>query len=237
MQESKATPHPNPPPQGGRGLGLLWEDIKTVRRRDPAAKSLLEVLLCYSGLHAVWNHRLAHGLHQCGFVLTARSRFCTGVEIHPAAKIGRRVFIDHGMGVVVGETAEIGDGVTLFHGVTLGGTGKQQGKRHPTLEDNVVVGAGAKILGNITIGKNSLVGANSVVLKNTPPESTVVGNPARVVGEAGKAYEGIASATDNVSQMLAALQSDIQSTRRALCELQQLEEQAVSAEDNPGAGI
>ena len=220
----------------------LTEDIRTIQKRDPAAKSMLEILLCYPGLHALWVHRVSHALQGIGLSLTARllsqfARFCTGIEIHPGAEIGRRLFIDHGMGVVIGETAIIGDGVTLFHGVTLGGTGKEQGRRHPTLENNVVIGAGAKVLGNITIGKNSLVGANSVVLKDTPPDSTVVGNPARVVGSGGRNYAGIASASDNVAQMVAALEQDFQSTRKALGELQQLEIQAIPAEDNQGAGI
>lgn len=223
-------------------LELLKEDIKTIRRRDPAAKSTLEVVLCYPGLHAIWLHRVAHKLYRCDLPLVARllsqlGRFATGIEIHPGAKIGRRLFIDHGMGVVVGETAEIGDGVTIFHGVTLGGTGKEQGKRHPTIEDNVVIGAGAKVLGNITIGKTSLVGANSVVLKDAPPDSTVVGNPARVVAEAGRNYTGIASANENLAQLMAALEENVQTTRKALCELQQLEVQTVSVEDNVGAGI
>lgn len=211
-------------------------------KRDPAAKSALEVVLCYPGVHALWIHRVAHYCHARGAGLLARmlsqyGRLLTGIEIHPGAQIGRRVFIDHGMGVVVGETAIVGDGVTLFHGVTLGGTGKECGKRHPTVEDNVVIGAGAKVLGNITIGKSSLVGANSVVLKDTPPNSTVVGNPARVVGEGGRSYTGIASANDTMAQMIASLEQDIQSTRRALCDLQQLEAQAVPPEQNTGAGI
>ncbi len=164
----------------------LQEDIQAVFDRDPAARSALEVLLTYPGIHAVLLHRAAHKLWQRKLKGTARgvsmfNRFLTGIEIHPAAKIGRRLFIDHGMGVVIGETAEIGDDVTLYHGVTLGGTTWQKGKRHPTLEDGVVVGAGAKVLGPFTVGKNAKIGSNAVVTKAVPSEVTVVGNPARFI--------------------------------------------------------
>jgi serine O-acetyltransferase len=167
-------------------LAQIQEDIQTVMERDPAAKSRLEVLLCYPGLHAVWSHRVAQGLWQMGLRLPARmlsqvARFWTGIEIHPAAQLGRRLFIDHGMGVVIGETAVVGEDVTLYQGVTLGGTGKEKGKRHPTLENDVVVGSGAKILGNILIGEGAQIGASSVVLKSVPKEATVVGVPGRVV--------------------------------------------------------
>jgi serine O-acetyltransferase len=163
----------------------LREHIRTIQREDPAAKSGLEVLLCYPGLHAVALHRLSHGLYRAKWFVAARvvsqlARFLTGIEIHPGAKIGRRLFIDHGMGVVIGETAELGDGVLLYQGVTLGGTGNECGKRHPTLGDNVVVGAGAKVLGNIVLGDNVRVGASSVVVHSVPPNSTVVGIPARI---------------------------------------------------------
>ena len=155
------------------------EDIATIFENDPAARSILEVVLTYSGLHATWSHRIAHWFFKRRFYFIARvisqiSRFFTGIEIHPGAKIGRRFFIDHGMGVVIGETCEIGNNVTLYQGVTLGGTGKEKGKRHPTLEDNVLVATGAKVLGSITIGENSKVGAGSVVLKDVPPNATVV---------------------------------------------------------------
>ncbi len=158
------------------------EDIETARRRDPAARSSMEIALAYSGLHALWAHRLAHFLwqHQARVsarVLSQLARFFTGVEIHPGARIGRRFFIDHGMGVVIGETAEIGDDVTLYHGVTLGGISLNRGKRHPVLGDRVTVGAGAKILGNITIGSGSKVGANAVVVWSVPENSVVVGFP------------------------------------------------------------
>ncbi|EQB95850.1 serine acetyltransferase, partial [Geobacillus sp. A8] len=150
------------------------------------ARSYLEVILTYSGLHAIWAHRIAHALYKRKFYFLARlisqiSRFFTGIEIHPGAKIGRRFFIDHGMGVVIGETCEIGDNVTVYQGVTLGGTGKEKGKRHPTIKDNCLIAAGAKVLGSITIGENSKIGAGSVVLKDVPPNSTVVGIPGRVV--------------------------------------------------------
>ncbi|BDG45526.1 MULTISPECIES: serine O-acetyltransferase [Parageobacillus] len=164
----------------------LKEDIEVVFEQDPAARSYLEVILTYSGLHAIWAHRIAHALYKRKFYFLARlisqiSRFFTGIEIHPGAKIGRRFFIDHGMGVVIGETCEIGDNVTVYQGVTLGGTGKEKGKRHPTIKDNCLIAAGAKVLGSITIGENSKIGAGSVVLKDVPPNSTVVGIPGRVV--------------------------------------------------------
>ena len=169
---------------------LLKEDIEVVFEQDPAARSYLEVILTYSGLHAIWSHRLAHGLYKRKFFFLARvisqiSRFFTGIEIHPGAKIGRRFFIDHGMGVVIGETCEIGNNVTVFQGVTLGGTGKEKGKRHPTIHDNALIATGAKVLGSITIGENSKVGAGSVVLKDVPPHSTVVGIPGKVVIQDG----------------------------------------------------
>jgi serine O-acetyltransferase len=162
------------------------EDLRSVLERDPAAQSRLQVALLYSGLHAIWAYRLAHRMHARGFVFLARAlaqkaRFFTGVEIHPGARIGRRFFIDHGMGIIIGETAVVGDDVLLYQGVTLGGTGNESGKRHPTLGDRVVVGAGAKILGNITIGADTRIGANSVVLHNVPAHSTVVGIPGKVV--------------------------------------------------------
>ncbi|WP_153125806.1 serine O-acetyltransferase [Peribacillus tepidiphilus] len=165
---------------------VLKEDVEVVFEQDPAARSYLEVILTYSGLHAIWAHRLAHALYKRKLFFLARvisqiSRFFTGIEIHPGAKIGRRFFIDHGMGVVIGETCEIGDNVTVFQGVTLGGTGKEKGKRHPTIKDNVLIATGAKVLGSITIGENSKIGAGSVVLKEVPPNSTVVGIPGKVV--------------------------------------------------------
>ena len=164
----------------------LKEDIEVVFEQDPAARSHIEVILTYSGLHAIWAHRLAHRFYKRKFYFIARvisqvSRFFTGIEIHPGAKIGRRFFIDHGMGVVIGETCEIGDNVTVYQGVTLGGTGKEKGKRHPTIEDNALIATGAKVLGSITVGENAKIGAGSVVLKDVPSDSTVVGIPGRVV--------------------------------------------------------
>ena len=174
-------------------LGIR-EQIETVFRRDPAARSVLEIVLCYPGFHAVLLHRVAHRLYGGGWYTLARvvsqiSRTLTGIEIHPGATIGRRFFIDHGMGVVIGETAEIGDDVLLYQGVTLGGTGKDTGKRHPTLGDGVVVDTGAKILGNIRIGEHVKVGAGSVVVHPVPPHSTVVGVPGRVVKDPESPWE------------------------------------------------
>jgi len=167
-------------------FATIREQLDTIFREDPAAKSVLEIIICYPGFHAILLHRLAHGFYQRGFTLLARmisqvSRALTGIEIHPGAQIGRRFFIDHGMGVVIGETAEVGDDVLLYQGVTLGGTGKERGKRHPTLGNNVVVGTGAKVLGNIRIGNCVKVGAGSVVIRPVPDFSTVVGVPGRVV--------------------------------------------------------
>ena len=172
-------------------FGRIKKDVRAIFKRDPAAKSTLEILLCYPGLHAIWFHRLAHPLYKRGWVLLPRlisniSRFLTGIEIHPGAKLGEGLFIDHGTGVVIGETAEIGDNVTLYQGVTLGGTGKEKGKRHPTIGNNVVVATGAKVLGSFTVGDNSKIGAGSVVLHAVPPNSTVVGIPGQVVVKDGK---------------------------------------------------
>jgi serine O-acetyltransferase len=172
-------------------LASVREDMRSVFERDPAATSVIAVLLCYPGLHAVWAHRPIHWLWCKNFKILARYlsqvvRFFTGIEIHPGAKIGRRLFIDHGMGVVIGETAIVGDDVTIYQGVTLGGTGKEKGKRHPTLRDGVFVGNNANVLGNIVIGENSRVGAGSVVLRDVPPNSTVVGVPAHVVYRDGQ---------------------------------------------------
>ncbi|WP_046176530.1 serine O-acetyltransferase [Domibacillus indicus] len=172
-------------------LRVLKQDIDTIFEQDPAARSYLEVILTYSGLHAIWSHRLAHGFYKRKFYFIARvisqiSRFFTGIEIHPGARIGRGLFIDHGMGVVIGETCEIGDNVTLYQGVTLGGTGKEKGKRHPTILDGALIATGAKVLGSITVGECARIGAGSVVLKDVPPNSTVVGIPGRIVIQNGK---------------------------------------------------
>ncbi len=173
----------------------MFDDIKAIFERDPAARSIWEVLL-YPGLHAIFWHRIAHFLYKHKFYFLARLisqivRFFTGIEIHPGAEIGKGFFIDHGMGVVIGETTKIGDNVTLFQGVTLGGTGKERGKRHPTIGNNVIIAAGAKVLGNITIGDNVKIGAGSVVIRDVPPNSTVVGVPGRIVKHKGKRVPGI----------------------------------------------
>lgn len=172
-----------------RGISKVHEDIKVIYDNDPAAKNLLEVILCYPGLHALIAYRFAHRLYKWNVPLLPRiisyiTRIITGIEIHPGAKIGRRFFIDHGEGVVIGETTVVGDDVLIYQQVTLGGTGKESGKRHPTLGNNVIVGAGAKVLGNITISDNVRIGAGSVVIDNVPADSTVVGIPGRVVHRA-----------------------------------------------------
>ncbi len=178
-------------------LERLKEDIQCVFERDPAARNTFEVLTCYPGLHALLHYRMNHFLWNLGLKWVARfmsiaSRWLTGVEIHPNARIGRRFFIDHGMGVVVGETAVIGDDCTLYHGVTLGGTSWKKGKRHPTLEDNVVVGAGAKVLGPVVISQGTRIGSNAVVVKDVPQHSTVVGVPGRIVEEVKNKQKAIA---------------------------------------------
>ena len=173
-------------------LSIIFRDeINSYFDRDPAATCFLEVLLTYSGLHALMMHRVAHRLARWRIPFLPRlysqiARHITGIEIHPGAVIGKRLFIDHGMGVVIGETSIIGDDVTMYQGVTLGGTGKEKGKRHPNIGNNVVIGTGAKILGNITVGDNSYIGANAVVLKDVPPNSTVVGVPGRITKQSGK---------------------------------------------------
>ncbi len=171
------------------------DDLNSALQRDPAARSHLEIALLYPGLHAIWIHRISHWLWSRGLKLAARwlsqlARGLTGIEIHPGAKIGQRVFIDHGMGVVIGETAEVGDDVTLYHGVTLGGTSLNKGKRHPTIGDRVTIGAGAKVLGNITIGADSRIGANAVVVKSVPENAVVVGVPGQIVKRAQPHHAG-----------------------------------------------
>jgi serine O-acetyltransferase len=208
-------------------LSLIREDVANVVEHDPAAKSTLEVFLCYSGLHAVWFYRMNHWLWNHGLFLLARilsqaARFLTGIEIHPAAKIGRRLFIDHGHGVVIGETAIVGDDVTLYQGVTLGGTGKEHGKRHPTIEDNVVVGGGAKILGNIIVGKNCRIGAGSVVLRNVPENSTVVGVPGHIIFREGKrvVITDPKQINDPLSEALAAVATEVNKLRERVQQLE-----------------
>jgi serine O-acetyltransferase len=197
-------------------LSLIHEDVANVLEHDPAAKSRLEIYLCYSGLHAVWFYRANHWLWNHNFFLLGRclsqvARFLTGIEIHPGAHIGHRLFIDHGLGVVIGETAVVGDDVLLYQGVTLGGTGKDHGKRHPTLLDHVVVGSGAKILGNITIGRNCRIGAGSVVLRDVPDDSTVVGVPGHVIFRGGKrvVITDPKQINDPLSEALAAVASEV----------------------------
>ncbi len=208
-------------------FSLMREDVANVIEHDPAAKSSLEVVLCYSGLHAVWFYRMNHWLWNHGLVLAARwlsqvARLLTGIEIHPGARIGRRVFIDHGMGVVIGETTIVGDDVTLYQGVTLGGTGKEHGKRHPTIEDSVVVGGGAKILGNIVVGKNSRIGAGSVVLRNVPDNSTVVGVPGHIIFREGKrvVITDPKQINDPLSEALASVASEVSKLRERVQRLE-----------------
>ena len=208
-------------------VALIREDVATVLERDPAAKSSLEVYLCYSGLHAVWFHRINHWLWNHRFFLLARwlsqvARFLTGIEIHPGAKIGRRLFIDHGLGVVIGETAIVGDDVTLYQGVTLGGTGKEHGKRHPTIEDNVVIGGGAKVLGNIIVGRNCRIGAGSVVLRNVPEHSTVVGVPGHIIFRNGErvVITDPKLINDPLSEALAAVATEVNKLRERVQRLE-----------------
>jgi serine O-acetyltransferase len=201
-------------------ISAIREDMATVLERDPAAKSRLEILLCYAGLHAIWFHRINHWFWNHHLYLLARwlsqvVRFFTGIEIHPGAQLGRRLFIDHGMGVVIGETATVGNDVTLYQGVTLGGTGKEHGKRHPTIGDNVVVGGGAKILGNITVGNNCRVGAGSVVTRDVPENSTVVGVPGHIIFRNGQrvVITDPKQINDPLSEALAALAGEVNKLR------------------------
>ncbi len=208
----------------------LRQDFKACFERDPAALSSLEVLLAYPGFHSIILHRVAHSLHGWGFKLISRlishfNRFVTGIEIHPGAEIGSGFFVDHGMGVVIGETSVIGDDVTLFQGVTLGGTGKTRKKRHPTLEDNVVVGAGAKVLGDITIGEGSRIGSGSVVVNPVPENSTVVGIPGRVVKREGEKIATVSldhtDLPDPVVESVHTLQERIDELQHELLQLEE----------------
>ena len=217
-------------------LALIREDINTVVELDPAARSRLEVLLCYAGLHAVWSYRITHWFWSHGFFLTGRwmsqvVRFGTGIEIHPGAEIGRRLFIDHGSGVVIGETAVVGNDVTLYQGVTLGGTGKERGKRHPTIEDDVVIGDGAKVLGNITVGRNCRIGAGSVVLRSVPENSTVVGVPGHIIFRDGErvVITDPKQINDPLSEALAAVATEVSKLRERVQQL----EGAGSAQQEP----
>lgn len=212
----------------------MWKkmkhDIDVVFENDPAARSVFEVIFTYSGLHAVWAHRIAHAFYKRKWYTVARiisqiSRFFTGIEIHPGAKIGKGLFIDHGMGVVIGETCEIGDNVVLYQGVTLGGTGKEKGKRHPTIGNNVVIGSGAKVLGSFKIGDDSYVGANSVVLKEVPPNSTVVGIPAKIVRQNGKRLERLDHRVDidPTIELVRQMQQEIQALKEEIQRLKNKE--------------
>jgi serine O-acetyltransferase len=215
-------------------LTEMRQDVRTVLERDPAARSALEVVLCYPGVHAIWAHRVSHALWGAGWTTTARllshlSRFLTGIEIHPAAKLGSGLFIDHGMGIVIGETAEVGQNVSLLQGVTLGGTSNKREKRHPTLGDHVMVGAGAKILGGFTIGAGSRIGAGSVVVREVPENSVVVGVPGRVTFRDGARVAGIdlnqtdlpdplARTLEQMVDRIHALEEEIESLKKALKE-------------------
>jgi serine O-acetyltransferase len=205
-------------------------DIRIIFERDPAARSVLEILTCYPGFHAMLFHRAAHWLWRRNALLPARflshvSRFLTGIEIHPGAKIGNGFFIDHGMGVVIGETAEIGENVTMYHGVTLGGTSWKKGKRHPTIEKNVIIGAGAAILGPIRIGENSKIGSGSVVNKDVPSNSTVVGIPGRVVFREGNVYNdptGVAGTPDPEGKAIKCLTEQLMALQQRVDDLTRL---------------
>ena len=212
----------------------MRRDVRTVMERDPAARSALEVVLCYPGVHAIWFHRVAHALWGAGWLTLARwvshaGRFMTGIEIHPAARLGQGLFIDHGMGVVIGETAEVGENVTLLQGVTLGGTSLKREKRHPTLGDNVVVGAGAKVIGGFIIGSGSRIGAGSVVVREVPENSVVVGVPGRVTFRDGERVGGIdlnqtdlpdpvARALEQLVDRIHALEAEVESLKKSLKE-------------------
>ena len=203
----------------------ILSDLNAAVERDPAATGRLEVIFAYPGFHAILFYRAARALRICRVpflpkFLSLISRLVTGIEIHPCAAIGKGFFIDHGMGVVIGETSVVGENVTLFQGVTLGGTGKEKGKRHPTLGNNIVVGAGAKILGNITVGDNVMIGANAVVLKSVPPDSTVVGVPGRIAKIAGKRLPGISldhsNLPDPLAERLERLQEELDGVEKAV---------------------
>lgn len=213
----------------------IKKDIQVIFDRDPAARSVLEVVLCYSGFHAILIHRLNHWLFERKFILLARvisqlARMFTGIEIHPGAKIGEGLFIDHGMGVVIGETAEVGNNVTIYQGVTLGGTGKEKGKRHPTIGNNVVISTGAKVLGSITVGDNARIGAGSVVLRKVPPNTTVVGVPGKIVVRDGMNIADVDMSVidlhheqlpDPVAEMILCLQRKVERLERRIEELEE----------------
>ncbi|MGO0058722.1 serine O-acetyltransferase [Brevibacillus fluminis] len=216
----------------------LKEDIEAIFERDPAARSTFEVVLTYSGLHAIWAHRISHKLWKAEWYTLARvvsqfAKFLTGIEIHPGARIGKKLFIDHGSGVVIGETCEIGDNVTIYQGVTLGGTGKEKGKRHPTVGNNVIIATGAKVLGSFKIGDNSKIGAGSVVLQEVPPNATVVGMKAKIVIQDGKRVAqdfDLVNLPDPIADMIRQMQREIETLRD---EVQLLKEGAKQNEHSP----
>ncbi|WP_443029728.1 serine O-acetyltransferase EpsC [Sporolactobacillus sp. KGMB 08714] len=218
---------------------IIAEDLNNVFDQDPAARNKWEVIWTYSGLHAIWAHRVAHWLWKKKLFFFARAlsqltRFLTGIEIHPGARIGRRFFMDHGMGIVIGETCEIGDDVTLFQGVTLGGTGKEKGKRHPTVGNDVLISAGARVLGSITIGDHSKIGAGSVVLHNVPAGSTVVGIPGRVVRQNGRKVHhhdlDHADLPDPVADKINQLEREVRLLHREIEELKELDKRETEVE-------
>ena len=219
----------------------IKEDVAAIRQRDPAAKSDLEIVLLYSGLHAILAYRVSHALYTRGFTLSARTvsqlaRFFTGIEIHPGATIGKGLVIDHGMGIVIGETTEIGDNCTLYQGVTLGGTGKDVGKRHPTIGNNVLVGAGAKVLGPIVIDDNSKVAANAVVLKPIAKNSTAVGIPARVVRQGGRRVDDLDQIhiPDPVAQEISRLENKLAALSDEIAELKAVNKHQGTSEKQEG---
>lgn len=233
-------------------FATIRRDIQTIFDHDPAARSILEILLCYPGFHAIIFHRLAHwcwsrGLKLLGRLISHLSRFITGIEIHPGAKIGKGFFVDHGMGVVVGETTEIGENVTVYQGVTLGGTTHSKGKRHPTIEDNVVIGAGAKVLGPFRVGARSMVGAGSVVIREVPPDSTVVGVPGRVSSKEGarlalgdldhdRLPDPVTRAIQSLTEQLARLESEVELLRKKNGESSPVEVAARAKEEEAASG-
>ncbi|MCW2277838.1 serine O-acetyltransferase [Heliophilum fasciatum] len=219
-------------------LARIRKDLQVIFERDPAARSVWEIVLCYPGFHAILLHRVAHWLYKKKWVVLARfisqvSRFLTGIEIHPGAVIGEGLFIDHGSGVVIGETAEVGDNVTIYQGVTLGGTGKEQGKRHPTIGNNVVVSSGARVLGSITIGDNVKIGSGSVVLRPVPPNCTVVGVPGKIVVREGVKVRGVhdpidlnQDLADPMAEMIFCLQRKINQLEDRIAQLEGTEHES-----------
>ncbi|UHA71682.1 serine O-acetyltransferase [Paenibacillus sp. 481] len=223
-----------------RIIKQMQSDVQAVFDNDPAARSRLEVIFTYSGLHAIWAHRVAHWFYKRKWFAPARlisqvSRFMTGIEIHPGARIGQRLFIDHGMGVVVGETCEIGDDVVIYQGVTLGGTGKEKGKRHPTIGNNVVIASGAKVLGSFQVGEHSNIGANSVVLREVPPHCTVVGIPGRIVKQDGIRIDRLnhGQLPDPVIDMFRSMQTEID---RLKAEMEQMKVDRNNKSTGAGTG-